>query len=388
VSGLHRPAGLGARLSWALVAAAVALGGCARDPGESLPDGTLLAGETAALLPLLRGLEHFTGSPAALAARRLEAKLAGCKSFLAHCPPGDACSLGAVATCEVAGEVASAAAAVRGDAGWLFSHRSAERRFTSWGSVEPGGGLTIRALLAEDGGEPQPWQALLPADEAPAAPLLSSRGALLQLRLRADRGDEALAALAPPEAAQEHLGLAGNALAGLALEGTTEVALFEPAAGESIPPLALALHTRLRDAAARGMESVLTGVRSRWPVSREGWTRDDSTGACLSNLNVLPGLAPCYLSTERALVLGWNRRAVELALAAAPTGPAPERSELTLDLARLPVADAIVHASFERKRVWVGRPYPWSRLHVAGQATRDGYELTLQLSARKRESDG
>ena len=371
-----------------LLAAALLLCACREDPGAGLPAGTLWAGDAASARQVLAGLERLGGSPAARAARRLDERLAGCERFLAHCPEGAPCALADQIDCQPSGELLAAADEVRGGAGWVLAHRAGERRFTAWGTPTPGGGVTIRAFLTEpEDAAPEPWQVLLPARKDPAAAVLAPRGALLRLRLRSDRGAAAFAGLTTGDRAAEMYGLRAEAFSRMALEGTTELALYEPARGEHVPPLALAVHVRLRDAAVKAMEALLADLRKQWPVSRTPWSHGGHDGACLSDLNVLPGLAPCYVTTDRALVLGWNQRSVQIALpeagdaAATPTasGHRDVGSELRLDLASLPAADGRLRASFGAGQGAV-QPYPWSGLSATGRKRAGGYELVLTLA--------
>jgi hypothetical protein len=210
--------------------------------------------------------------------------------------------------------------------------------------------------------------------------VLADEGALLHLRLRSDRGAASLGKLGEGEWAEELFGLREKAFLAMDLEGTIEIAVFEPDPGELIPPLALAIHVRRPQTAAAAMETLIAGVRKRWGVGRQAWRFGDAPGACLDDLNVLPDLAPCYVAAERALVVGWNRRSVAQALAKKAAGASAEASEVIVALDRFPAADELLRASYRS----AGGPaslYPWSRAAVTGRRKWGSYELDLALRA-------
>ena len=87
------------------------------------------------------------------------------------------------------------------------------------------------------------------------------------------------------------------------------------------------------------MERFLDDVTEAWPIQREPHELQGRTGECLGNLNVLPDLAPCYVATDRALILGWNRRSLELALLTEPDRSRRGSSRAVIHLDRMPEAD-------------------------------------------------
>ena len=50
----------------------------------------------------------------------------------------------------------------------------------------------------------------------------------------------------------------------------------------------------------------IADLQQTWPVHRSELRGPAGDGACLPDLNVLPELAPCYVATADALVVGWN----------------------------------------------------------------------------------
>ena len=116
------------------------------------------------------------------------------------------------------------------------------------------------------------------------------------------------------------------------------------------------------------MERFIEDLRKTWPVTRTPFAIGPATGACLLDMNILPGLAPCYLATDRAIVVGWNPASLRLALEpqdplnAADAAILGEHGGVWLDLDRLAEADA-------RLATAIGDPpstvvLPWRRLRI------------------------
>jgi hypothetical protein len=102
-------------------------------------------------------------------------------------------------------------------------------------------------------------------------------------------------------------------------------------------------------------------------------------GACLLDLRILPAFAPCYVATERALVLGWNPASLARALRAEVQDPlageAPSRLWLRLD--RIAEADQRLRAARGEAVASAQRDYGWERLEVLPAG--DGTELRIAL---------
>jgi hypothetical protein len=360
------------------------LAGCERPPVERLPAGTLWSGDARAARTLLQPLLDLEGTPAALAGGPLLARLASCQRFLAFCPAGKPCTLAAAISCQPAGALWERAEAARGDAAWVFVQGDGARRLTAWGTTATDGETRIHAEIDAGGSLPrQPWEALLPARRAAAPAVLSDDHALVHLRLRSDRGIADLGAGVAAARAEELFGLRGELFAAMALEGTSELALYDPAPGQLIPPIALALPVRNRGAGVRALEDLIARTNTRWGATRTPWQLGPHRGACLSDLNVLPGLAPCYVATENALVLGWNRLSVTVALLTPPlqenTAEGADGSSLRLHLDRFPAADRRLREAWHSE----GGPAPrygWSRATVTGRKRSSRYELDLTLA--------
>ena len=221
---------------------------------------------------------------------------------------------------------------------------------------------------------------LAPAAEAAGESVLESGVALLHLRLRPDGGLDLSPFVSGGGWGARVFQLQSELFLGVALAGVWELAVYPPADGERIPPATLALDHRDRRRAAQVMEAFVDRILATWPARRSPFELGGHGGACLENLRVLPELAPCYVATDRALVVGWNERSVALALADGERVSVPLGAAGTVWLERLPEADRRLAAASG------GDPeatpdYPWRRLRLAGSRAAGGYRVEIVLEA-------
>jgi hypothetical protein len=345
-----------------------------------MPSGAVLVGDTARTVPLLQRLERLRGTPLAQAARAARERIADCEEFEAHCPPGDGCGLFEALTCRAARPGLAAVHAARGDNDWFFADSPAEGPWVrAWGRDEAPGVTVARAEIAALPATGA-LALLLPAEEPPGPPQLSA-DELLHLRLRPDGGLD-VASLIPAEGFGARLfQLQSELFAGAVLAGVWELAVYPPREDQRIPPVALAVDFKNRPSAVRVMEGFLAELQETWPVRRSPFALAGWDGACLGNLRVLPDLAPCYVATERALVVGWNSYSLGRALSG-PAGPDGGASALEIDFGRLPETDGLLAQASGAEP---GPPidYPFSRARLSGRRDGDRYRVELRLDARE-----
>jgi len=354
-----------------VLAIALAGAGCAGETRPSLPPGAHVVADGPALRGLLARLEGLEGTPLGRQARTLGERTAGCATVVGSAADGDPRALADALAC--GGRVAPALARVRGDAELLaILPLGAERRLVVRGG-RTGSGLVLEARL--DPPDLPARAALLAPAPGPVGPaVLDAEGALVHARVRPRDGLD-LAKLVPEGSQGDRLFRLRSALFSSAvLGGVWEIAAYMPRAGEPLPPLAVALDVRRRDAAIEAAERFLSDLGEAWPVHRTParFGSPPVPGACLLDLNILPGFAPCYAATERALVVGWNPASVERALpSSAPAVDGPSR--LTVRLDRLDEADRRLRATRGlAPDAGVHRTWGWQRLRVAAAAGGEG----------------
>ncbi|MFQ5418486.1 MAG: hypothetical protein ACE5FL_15775, partial [Myxococcota bacterium] len=226
---------------------------------------------------------------------------------------------------------------------------------------------------------------MLPGGEPPGPPVLSHRDELVHARLRPQGGLD-LAALVPDGGQADRMfQLKSRLFSGTVLDGAWEAAVYLPESGRAMPRAALAAGFRAARPAAAAMDRFVSELEATWPVRRSPFTVGAAEGACLLELNLLPDLAPCYVVTEHALVIGWNPASVRAALDAEDPGSAEAphpMGGLTVDLARVPEADArFAQLAAPGTAPPPSRSLPWKQLTAEGATDGERVHVHVQLDA-------
>lgn len=315
-----------------LAALAGVLPGCAAEP--ALPEGAYVSGHGAALVGVLERLAALSGTPLGRVAEASLARVAACRFVSAHAPDGDLEALAARLACADEASEPAAVAKARADADWLLlAPAGPGRRVRLLGRAQPGGALAMDVAI-----DPAPTAGLaafLLPDPGGAGPrILGDRDALIHARVRPRAGMD-LAALVPEGGQGDRLfRLKSGLLSDAVLGGAFEIAVYLPAAGAALPPMAAALDIRSEALAREAVERFVGELSAQWPIHPTPVGFSSGAGACLFDLRILPEFAPCWLIRADALLLGWNPPSLERALAPAsgPRDPdAPSRLSVRLD---------------------------------------------------------
>lgn len=202
--------------------------------------------------------------------------------------------------------------------------------------VDPHGGLRLDGAL-EAPSQIGALRLFLPADAAPAPAVIGSDTALVHLRIR-PQGGLGLAELLPSGGQADRLfALKGRLLEGALLRGTWELAFLPPAPDGDRPLAVAALHHRNAAALEEALDEALTQLEATWPIRRTPraflmdtgltGTGEPLTGGCFLELPILPELAPCWVVTPQAFVIGYRGEAVEQALMP-PAVSSPPREDV------------------------------------------------------------
>jgi len=372
------------------LAACALLAACSpeRPPDAGLPPGALFVARRAALERLLATAQQLEGTPLARAAHALAQRLPGCEWIEARAA-SRAELAGALACGNPGGPLAPLYRASRERDIALVLPLASGARWVARASVAADGSLA--ATLELPGDALAGAAAFLLPGDAPAGPsVLSASEQLAHARVRAGARLDLASLVSDDGQASRLFQLKSELFSGLVLDDTWEAALYLPEPGRGSPRAALALGVREQTAAVSAIEDFLENVRASWFVHRSVFNVGDAHGACLLDLNLLPELAPCYVATERALVIGWNAASVRKAL----DGATDERSAagaragpgaLVLDLARLEAADAQLRAlAPPGVSLLPQQIYPWRKLELRGERVGGGVELRLELAAKER----
>jgi hypothetical protein len=368
-----------AQAGW--IALALLLAACgAETPDAQWPPGLLLSADRAALASFLDAFAALEGTPLARRAQTWRAALPECAAVEAAAADGDPQSLFASLRC----------ADPHGPLAAFHGARGAHAVALALPG-EPGARASAFADLDVSGARVQlRWPALegrladlLPGD-APSGPdRLAVAARVAHARARS-AGPLDLAALVPQESQGERLfHLRDRLLSSALLDGTLELALYQPEPGAAMPRSALALGVRQQDAARAAAERFLGQIAATWRLRRAPFASEAATGECLPDLHIMPELAPCYAIAGDTLVLGWNEASLRHALGSFSAGTAENEphSEAALparfdvDLTSLRAADLALAARAGRDAAPLR--WPWGR--VRASAARRGGALEVQL---------
>jgi hypothetical protein len=366
--------------------AALAISGCLvqRDPTGDLPAGLHLAGDAASLRDVLSALERSEGTPLARFARELRARLSECREFAAASEDGRVKGLLESLHCSPFASQAPGLRRLRADADLVFVlPLGAEARLAGNARAGAGGSLRLDATLEASGDGAGFASFVSPSVDPPGPPRLSSRDALLHARFRPE-GGLPLSALVDRGGEGDRLfRLRSELFAGAVLDGAWEAVVYEPPEGSAVPEITIALDFRSRDAAVAAMEAYVRELESAWPVHRTPFSVGSFAGACLPDLRLLPGLGPCYVATDTALVAGWNPSSVRRALARGAQGALDERGGLVIHLDRIRETDRRLQGAPDPARPSSSDGHGWTTLEIRTLRSRDAVRVRADLLARE-----
>jgi len=358
----------------------LALAGCEKPVEGGWPEGALLVARRAALVSLLDRLGALEGTPLSHAATALAAGLPDCAVVEAWAPSGRVADLATTFRCREHPSPLEALHRARGGDDLVFALPTGDGSPLRGTAKLEGGDVALELRWREPPGQGA-LGLLLPGGEESGPELLAAGSRLAHARVRPEAGVD-IAALVPADSQADRLfRMRADLFAGAVLDGTWEGALYLPRSGRALPRAALALGFSLRAPAVAAAERFVADLTHTWPVRRVDFALNGAPGACLLDLEVLPELAPCYVATDRALVVGWNANSLEVALA--DTGASPGEHEtagrVELDLALFAEADALLarHLPPEaRPRV---AHWPWRRVLAQGRTENGELRVHVRL---------
>ncbi len=348
-------------------------------PAAGWPPGLLVVGRTAALARLLARLERLEPARLARGARETRLALPTCDTIEGWTSSGNLAELRQGLACRSGGGDFDRLDRERGDRDLAFVWRAnggAPVRGTL--SIGPRGDLELAVSLPRSSFAGA--RSLLQPGVAAAGPsVLSGADVLMHVRLRPEGGLAIADLVAGGSQADLLFRLKSELFAGSVLEGTWEAAVYVPEPPGFMPRAALALGVVRRGAAVAAMEAFVRELRAAWPVHRSFFAVGEATGTCLLDLNVLPELAPCYVATDRALVVAWNPASLRKALEGEPADAVVEAASATVDFERIAEFDAerAVRLAPESERLLP--EYPWRRLEARGRRVGDEVQVRLRL---------
>ncbi len=362
-----------------------------RAPDAEWPEGLLLSARAPALARLLAQMQSLEGTPLARYAAAVERARPDCASLEARVTNGRWSDLAEALDCAETHGPLAALHRARGDADLAFAIPTRDgTRVLGTGRGRDGHlALDLHWPAAPSEGA---FALLLPGAESAGPALLGAPERVVHARVRPAGGLDVAALVAPDGQGDRLFKLRSDLLSGAVLDGTWEGAVYLPQPDHQMPRIALALGFRVRRAALAAAERLVSNLESTWPVHRSPIRVGDAAGTCLLDLNIMPEFSPCYVATQRALVVAWNPSSLRAALAQAETTSEPETptradpGRFVVELARLSEADARLAARAEPGPGGAipSLSWPWRRLVARGRGTDEGVTLRLELEALQR----
>ncbi len=368
----------------ACVCVALLAGRCPESESDTakLPEGVVLLARTAAVK---RALEHFMQieqTPLARWAAGLHQSLPTCPLIEGHAATGSLADLWPTLTCARA---ATGLDKSLGEHDIAFASVRESQQVLGLVDVVPDGGMAVDVSVPRSFSEGR-FGLLLPDSKSAGASVLNGDGTLLHSRIRPSAGLDLASLVSAGSQGAQMFRLKSELFAGVVLDGSVEIAVYLPESGARMPLVALALGFQYRGAAITAMDAFVGELERTWPVARSPFRIGEAEGACLLELRLLPELAPCYVATEEALILGWNPGSLRKSLSGATDSLADlgEFGGMTIDLARFGQADQILSRAFTGPGEPFSVGFPWQRLVATGKPDRNGFRVQVQLQSDRR----
>lgn len=368
-------------LGLACVCVSLLAGECTQSesPVARLPEGTTLLTKTAALKRSLERIMEIEQTPLARWARGVHQSLPACPLITGHAPSGRLVDLWPTLACNSAATGLEVSLG-KHDMAFASVRDAASENIVGLVDVAADGDISLDLSIPQsfsDGG----FGLLLPGSKPPGTSLLSGRDTLLHTRIRPSAGLNLASLIAADSQGAQMFRLDTELFAGVVLEGSWELAIYMPDEGSRMPRMAIALGFEFRSAAIAAMDSFIEKLEQTWPVVRSPFRVGEAEGACLLGLRLLPELAPCYVASDAALVIGWNPTSLRKSLGD-PTDSFAELGDLggvTIDLARFVQADEILSRALAAPTGSFSGGFPWRRLVATGRPNDSGFQLFVRL---------
>lgn len=345
------------------------------------PDGTLVIARREAVSQLLAQMQDLSGSKLARTAGLLEKRLPDCDWVETRIPDGGML-LDSPVECFPHDDALADLDRERGESDVVFAlpEKNGTRVIGTLGMTGDGD-VDVHLRLPQNAFSDA--RALLkPSSAEPGPNRLSHVEELVHARLRPEGGLDVASLIPEHGQGDQMFRLKSEIFAGAVLDGTWEMAIYLPEPNAPMPRAALAVGFSIRAPAVAAMERFISDLQESWPVRRTPLSIGRGEGACLPDLNLMPDLAPCYVATESALVVGWNVGSLERALAMGDVAHAPPHpaSGLHIDLARFPEADArFAEFAAAGEAIEEANRLPWRRISADGISRPGGVEVHIRF---------
>lgn len=375
---------------WIAMFAFVGFACTAPSEGDPFPAGAYVAGRVAALKPLLKGLQSLVGTSLAYRAFEIESRLSDCEEFAGAASTEEGVeALWDRLACARLADQPAAVRKLQADADLVFlapvgrptDASNAPSRLIGTVRSEPDGTLRLNARF-----DPLPsgtlGSLLVPSSEGAGPPRLNPSDTLVHGRIRPDSGLD-IASLVPQGSQGDSMfKLKSQIFSSAILDGSLEFAIYLPEAEQMMPPIVIAVGTRVEAAAVKAMDAFIADISRTWKFRHVPARFGEYRGVCMVEMQLLPEFDPCYAAAKGMILIGWNRRALLRALEpGSGLGPATHGG-VVVHLNRFAAADSALHAAWVPNAPLPQLDYAWQTLQAQLQRVGDEVHLQLVLEGR------
>ena len=334
----------------------------------------IIQGRTAKLLPFLDRIIAFKNTPASTYALRVKKALSQCStSFVMSAPKQKLHELPHRVSCESSPTTAQATP-IR----FLLPFGEGHSILAGSVEVDKQGGVIAKGTLS--GTETNATSMLSPGSKGPGKKVLS-QGELAHARIRSKRGLDLTSLLDTGDQLDNLFHLKSKLFTQTMLDDTIEFAAYIPRQGEPMPDMALAFGINSQKAVDAAVEEFVTSLEKHWSLIRSHQTIGEYQGTCLNELRILPGLAPCIITTKQAFVIGWNAASLKRSMLP-QKGPSQldDKSNISVFFNNFPQADARLTQHRIPNAPRLSLTYPFSKATLT--AIEANAETLLELELR------
>jgi hypothetical protein len=283
----------------------------------------------------------------------------------------------------------AAVQALQGDADLVFlvplgasaNDGSVASRLIGTVRSEPGGTLRMSARF-----DPLPTGALgslvVPSAQGAGPAILNPSDTLVHGRIRPHAGLD-IASLVPQGSQGDRMfKLKSRIFSSAILDGSLEFAIYLPEDGQMMPPLVVAVGTRVEAAAVEAMDAFIANMARSWKLQYVAASFGEYRGVCMVEMQLFSEFDPCYVAAKGMILIGWNRGALLRALEPGG-GPGPSAyGGVVAHLGRFAAADAVLHDAWVPDAPLPRLEYAWQSLQAELRRVGDDVHLEVVLEGQ------
>jgi len=345
--------------------------GCEQQP--STPKEAIVQGRATNILPFLDKIAELKNTPAATYAFNIKKALSQCPAnFVMRAPPEQLHTLLDHLSCENR-SATSQSEPIR----FFFPLGEGNSVLAGTIEIDEQGGVVAKGNLSGSGAETK--SILLPSSKGPGKKILS-RGELIHARLRSKHGLDLSSLVAKDDQFNNIFHLKSKLFTQTILDDTIEFAAYVPREGEPMPDMVVAFGINSQRAVTAAIDEFVGSLEKHWSLIRSDRLIGGYKGTCFKELQILPGLAPCIITTKQAFIIGWNAASLERSIMPSHySSKLDDRSNVSIFFDNFPLADTRLTKNRIPNAPPPSQAYPFSKATVTATGTNSETLLQLEL---------